>query len=284
VTRSRLKSRAASSQQLVIGTFCLISIGLGLNLVLGQSGRGSESLDRTLPSTYSNGCHLPSGEFEPLPCLSTQNAELPTIYLVGDSHAAQWIPAIESKNHSAAIKFRFLTKSSCPFVPLKLNADCDQWVSNVLREIIENKPNLVVISNLTNGKYLNFYEDQTYSNFWISNFDPLLKEISKLTEILIIEDTPYSSFDSSECLISRSQMDCEFGFIESQLTSTIRSYAAENNFYYKSFNDYLCFNLVCNSGDSKINYYRDENHISVSLSKRFGPTLHNFLQGLIFNK
>ncbi len=278
---SHLKSRVVSSRKLAIGAFCLVLVGFGLKVVLGQGGRPLESLDRSLPSTYSNGCHLLPGKHEPLPCINTQNAELPTIFLVGDSHAAQWVPAIESHTHSNDFNFKFLTKSSCPFVLLEMNQDCDQWISNVLEEIIKNPPSLVTISNLTNGKYLNFYDDQAYANFWISRFDPLMQEVSKLSKILIIEDTPYSSIDSSNCLISRSQGDCDFRFKEAQLTSRVRSYALENDFFYWSFSDRLCHNSICKSGDHKINYYRDEHHISVSLSARFGPALNHYLRGLI---
>jgi hypothetical protein len=283
VTNPRHRPRVGTPLKLALGfTLCLILLGLTLYAVVGDSGRPSESLDRSLPSTYSNGCHLTVEKNEPLPCLYTYNAEFPTIFLVGDSHAAQWVPAIESMDDSYMINFRFLTKSGCPFVLLKLNSDCSQWVSNVLQEIIKNKPTLVILSNLTNGKYLNFYEDRAYSNLWMSNIEPLLQEFSKLTKILIIEDTPYSSFDTSNCLLSHSQGDCGFRFEESYLTSRIRSYAFKNEFLYLSFNDRLCFNSVCKSGDQKINYYRDENHLSVSLSKRFGPELNNYLHGVIY--
>ncbi len=283
-SKSRLNSGLTFSHKLMIGAgSSLILLGLGIMVAGDQGGRPLESLDRSLPSTYSNGCHLPSGESEPLPCFNNLNSEVPTIYLVGDSHAAQWIPGIENGNGSSTLKFRFLTKSSCPFVLLELNPDCDLWISNVLREIIKDRPNMVIIANLTNGKYLNFYADDTYASLWISRFDPLLQKISGLTKILIIEDTPYSSIDTSECLISRSQEDCNFSFNQSKLTSRIKSYANANNFSYVSFKDRLCFNSVCKSGDSTINYYRDENHISVSLSAKFGPSLNEYLQRLIAN-
>jgi len=256
-------------------------LAFGMWAIGDQSGRPIESLDRSLPSTYTNGCHLPLGEFESLPCFSDRDSGIPTIYVIGDSHAAQWIPGLELGGPSKSLRFRFVTKSGCPFVLLNLNSDCDLWISNVLRDIDKNRPNLVIISNLTNGKYLNFYDEDSYASFWMLRFGPLLQKTSKLANILIIEDTPYSSFDTSECLVTRSQGDCNFRFNQTQLTKKIRSYAIENNFYYKSFNERLCLKSVCKSGDSKINYYRDENHISVSLSTRFGPSLQRYLKGLI---
>jgi len=248
-----------------------------------QDGRPNERLDRNLPSTYSNGCHLHPGESKPLPCFKNKITGIPTIYIVGDSHAAQWIPGLEFGVLTEFLEFRFITKSSCPFVLLNLDLDCNLWISNVLQEISHNRPSLVVISNLTNGKYLNFYRDDAYANLWMSKFEPLIQEISKFTRILIIEDTPFSSFDTSECSISHSLQDCNFKFEQSLLTTSIRSYAMRNKLSYKSFNNQLCFNKICKAGDSAINYYRDENHISVSVSKRFGISLNKYIKKIIDN-
>jgi len=263
---------------------CLVMLGLALLVVGGQNGRPLESLDRSLPSSYSNGCHLPPGKSEPLTCMSNLDSGVPTIYLIGDSHAAQWIPGFESAVPTNSMRFRYLTKSSCAFTMLALNADCDQWVSNVSQEILLNRPEMVIISNLTNGKYFNFYTEGSYTKLWLSGFRILLKEISPLTRVLIIEDSPYAPFDTSECLIGQSPTYCNFVFQESKLTAEIREFAVKNDFEYLSFNDRLCPQSLCKSGDSMINYYRDKHHVSVSLSKRFGSSFGNLFSSFDFSK
>jgi hypothetical protein len=263
--------------------FSLLLIVLGSRFLGGQEGRAEESLDRAVPSTYSNGCHLPQAEFNLRPCYSNRTSSQATIYLVGDSHAAQWIPGIEAANTSDTLNFRFLTKSSCPFVSLNLDSNCDKWVENVVKDIRKSKPERIIISNLTNGQYLNFYSPGEYAKFWLSRFESLLKRIPSRSQILLIEDTPYSSFDTSECLLSHNESDCRFQFRASQLTTQIKNFAARNKITYISFKDRLCPTSVCLSGDSLINYYRDENHISVSASKRFGQDLISQIKRTIPN-
>jgi len=263
--------------------FSLLLIVLGYRFLGGQEGRSEASLDRSVPSTYSNGCHLPQTEFKLRPCYSKQTPNQATIYLVGDSHAAQWIPGIEAVNTSDSLNFRFLTKSSCPFVPLNLDSNCDRWLENVIKDIRKTRPEGIVISNLTNGQYLNFYSPENYSKFWLSRFELLLKRIPSRSKILLIEDTPYSSFDTSQCLLSQNQSDCRFQFRPSPLTTQIRDFAIRNKITYISFKDRLCPTSECLPGDSLINYYRDEHHISVSTSKRFGPYLMSQIKRTIPN-
>lgn len=222
-------------------------------------------------------------EFNPGPCYSNPTSMQAKVYLVGDSHAAQWIPGIESANSSDSLNFRFLTKSGCPFVHLNLDPSCERWIEEVLRDINRFKPERIIISNLTNGQYLNFYSPGDYAKFWLSRFSSLLKRIPSKSQILLIEDTPYSSFDTSECLLSRNQNDCRFQFRASPLTTQIRNFAIRNKIAYISFKDRLCPTSSCLSGDSLINYYRDENHISVSASKRFGPELISQIKRTIPN-
>lgn len=253
--------------------FSLLLTFLVSGFLGGQEGRSEESLDRSVPFTYLNGCHLQQTEFNLLGCYSNRNPKLATIYLVGDSHAAQWIPGIVSANKRDLLNVRFVTKSSCPFVSLNLGSNCDKWLENVINDIRTTKPEGIIISNLTNGQYLNFYSPEEYAKLWVSRFESLLKRIPLRSQILIIEDTPYSSFDTSECLLSHNQSDCRFQFRASPLTTQIHNFAIKNKITYLSFRERLCPGSDCLSGDALINYYRDENHISVSASKKFGPDL-----------
>ena len=253
--------------------FCLVLAALGSYLIGHQDGRPEESLDRSIPSTYINGCHLPLDGYKPLPCFGNQTPNLSTVYLVGDSHAAQWIPGIEAANNSDLLNFRFLTKSSCPFVPLGLNSNCEKWIDNVVNEINTFKPEVIIISGLTNGQYLNFYTERAYANFWISRFESLLKKIPPQSQVVLIEDTPYSAFDTSECLLSNKEDGCKFHLRLSELTLELRKFAFESSFTYISYNEQLCPGFQCLAGDSYTNYFRDRHHISVSASKKLGSSL-----------
>ena len=259
-------------RSLISLAFCILSIVVALKFFAGNDGRPLESLDRSIPSTYINGCHLPLDGYKPLPCFGNQTPNLST-NIVGDSHAAQWIPGIEAANNSDLLNFRFLTKSSCPFVSLGLNPNCDKWIDNVVNEINTFKPEVLIISSLTNGQYLSIYSERAYANFWISRFELLLKKIPPQSQVVLIEDTPYSAFDTSECLLSNKEDGCKFQLRLSELTLSLREFAFKHSLTYISFNEQLCPGSQCLAGDSYTNYFRDRHHISVSASKKLGSSL-----------
>src|SRR5690606_15519329 len=66
------------------------------------------------PKIYANGCHARTAGVEPKVCHFGDKESRTTFFLTGDSHAAQWSPALEK----IAIRNRWSlyvsTKSSCP--------------------------------------------------------------------------------------------------------------------------------------------------------------------------
>jgi hypothetical protein len=211
-------------------------------------------------------------------CSSSQetNSSTPVIYLIGDSHAAQWVPAL-SNLQPKSFEIRYLTKSSCPFTDINLNRFCSLWIRNVMQEIKLNKPNLVLISSMTNSKYFNFYNDTFYSNLFLDGFITLNNEIKKYSKVVIVQDTPYSYFDTSKCLENLIPRNCDFQYRESQLTRLFRNYVLEKDISMISFQKEICQKLICKSGGREFNYYRDTHHISRKFSQSFRQTFYSHL-------
>lgn len=117
------------------------------------------SLDRSgesTPAVYENGCHVGLLRTTPKePCRFGDTTSQYVVVLVGDSHAAQWFPALEKvalDNGWALVSF---TKSDCPSSDLTLwnntlnrrYVECDLWRRNVIRRIDEMQPDVVVMAN-----------------------------------------------------------------------------------------------------------------------------------------
>jgi hypothetical protein len=76
------------------------------------------------------------------------------VALVGDSHAAQWFPALEvlAKRHDWRLEV--FTKISCRFVDLPIYSrelkreymECERWRELVVSALQQLKPDLVVVS------------------------------------------------------------------------------------------------------------------------------------------
>lgn len=75
------------------------------------------------PSVYDDGCHRPQAESDVVWCEYGVPDGATTVALVGDSHAASWVPTLQVLAEEHGWRLRTATKSSCPL------ADADLTVS-----------------------------------------------------------------------------------------------------------------------------------------------------------
>jgi peptidoglycan/LPS O-acetylase OafA/YrhL len=107
-----------------------------------------------LPAVYADGCHLDFDPVIPKECTFGDPHSATTVVVVGDSHAAQWVPAlgvIAAQRHWKLLSY---TKSSCPLTPTLLAGAtgqpyvaCQTWVANMLSELAKIKPAMIVTSS-----------------------------------------------------------------------------------------------------------------------------------------
>jgi hypothetical protein len=242
-------------------------------LGLESNALNSSSLDLSDPSTYANGCHLRPLEQKIKPCFSRSDQTLHLAYLLGDSHAAQWVPALENSNYNKTFRVKFVTKSSCPYTSMNLTSDCDRFIGNAINEIRRLRPNVLLLASMTNSSYKHYLQESKYTFEWIYNLNKLIEALPKNTLPIIIEDTPYANFDTADCLAKKEIQACSFKFRESLLTKKLREYAVSKEIDYLRYSDLLCQQKICSAGNSKMNYYKDAHHISVTLSKQLGSKL-----------
>ena len=235
-------------------------------------------IDHSQPSTYENGCHLNLNEYLPKDCFINQNSDGPLVYLYGDSHAAQWVPALEIASKYLNFKLRIFTKSSCPFLNLNLNANCNLWQENVIHEISRNKPAIIILASMTNAKYYSPLNDKSYNLLWEKQFYKTLQFIKGENQVILIQDTPYSLFDTTDCLTRNISSSCNFKFRESKLSKSIREISDVRKINYLSINNYLCPDDSCIASNGQFSYYFDKHHISVSLSKSLSTQLIDYLE------
>src|SRR5690606_24151063 len=87
------------------------------------------------------------------------SADGPVVVLIGDSHAAQWMPALVDIAEAEEWRLITMSKSACPYLEAayedKLNGgvyeECREWNDDATDEIIRMSPDLVIItSSVTN--------------------------------------------------------------------------------------------------------------------------------------
>ena len=94
----------------------------------------------TKPKVYLDDCHVNNGEVLSGDCTYGDRSSSKTIVLYGDSHAAQWFPALEKIANENGFKLVSLTKSACPAPEVKKvqigaykNRDCFKRRENSIK-------------------------------------------------------------------------------------------------------------------------------------------------------
>lgn len=116
--------------------------------------------EASLPRIYADGCHADVSTTTVGACRYGDPEGTTEVVLLGDSHAAQWFPALEAAAVQQHWQLRSLTKSSCPGLTLpqfwlptlkREYRECDQWTRNALASVRADKPDLVIMA--TRGGY-----------------------------------------------------------------------------------------------------------------------------------
>jgi peptidoglycan/LPS O-acetylase OafA/YrhL len=242
-------------------------------LAVGANATGSIKLDKSVPITYKDGCHLSFNQTWPThDCVYGDLQSKKEVVLAGDSHAAQWFPALEKIALKKNWKLTNLTKSSCPATTLetirngKFDSSCAIWQQKVLNLIAAHKPALVVISNFSEYQYPLRDSTLPYSQAWVSGemkfINSIFSSTSKATRIIYIQDTPKPTSQVKDFALSRSVATDE---IRKSLTSVSSLWSIDPT-------PWLCPKKCLINFDG-YNTYRDATHISVATSLNLSQKL-----------
>ena len=104
---------------------------------------------------YSDGCHVDASATAPGACVYGDPSSSTRVVLFGDSHAAQWFPALERLAVEHGWRLESMTKSACATadatvwnrIVKRAYTECDEWRQAALDRIAAEHPALVVVSN-----------------------------------------------------------------------------------------------------------------------------------------
>ena len=212
------------------------------------------------PVVYRDGCHVGYGDSESEDCTYGKRDSKTTIVLYGDSHAAQWFPALEKLARDRGFALVSLTKSACPAVEAPRdnkgafqNSDCNQWRKNSVARIKQLQPDAVITSSFQ--YYAPARGSSDRQTWWREGQVRLLKELRGTSKHLIyIADTPRPARDIPNCLASRDSASCD--------TSKKTPVQVISGFEVIDPTPWLC-SRICPAIQDGYVAYRDGSHISV---------------------
>ncbi|SBS75579.1 Acyltransferase 3 [uncultured Mycobacterium sp.] len=159
-----------------------------------------------------NGCvRSPYEEGQP-ECATGDTSSATTVALIGDSHAAQWIPGFQRIATQRQWRLETLAKEGCPFVDVHLTTGsrrlierlqhCEQWRANILERLRLERPKLVVLS-----VWRSYGTDESLTGF--TSYDPvwldgLSRTVQQLrdagAQVLVLGPIPASHKSVPNCL------------------------------------------------------------------------------------
>lgn len=263
----------ATALSLALGTVIYFSWNDRIKLDDGTSFSVSEVTKR--PIIYDDGCHVNNGETQSPNCTYGERGAKRKVVLFGDSHAAQWFPALEEIAKKENFELISLTKSACPGpAVLKIdsgeykNADCFAWRENSLRRIAELKPYAVILSGFQHFQIPNGYSSRR--EWWQEGQRKTFKALQgHARHIIYLTDTPHPEQNIPNCLA---------GGVIAQCNDTKPSEPISIP-GLKSINptSWLC-DGECKSVINGIVAYRDGSHISRLMSASLAAKLQVALQ------
>lgn len=230
-------------------------------------------LKQDKPSLYALDCHVARAASQPIPCPLVEKDEGPLVVLAGDSHAAQWAPALVALAIESGWRLVSHTKSSCGFSLGAKQGDptpdypCQTWSTALFETLLSEPPAMLVVSQ---SRY-NQPADQSRSmaDDLVSTWSPLQKAG---TRIVVIADTPWHQKDLAACLRQPSSCGSAVSDLkpgEDPLPAAAKRVGAK----LIDLNDMLCRPTFCPAIIGNVIVWRDRHHLTATYARRLGPEL-----------
>ncbi len=246
------------------------------------------------PRSYRDGCHLSFKGTAHAPCAYGKVDGTRAIVLLGDSHAAQFLPGLDKAAADAGLRLLSRTKSTCPPFDIgvrdikrrRVYDDCHAWRAAVWKEIEDLKPSAVFLAS-----YYDYYltadvmelpgtPDEIATRFQHA----IGVTVGKLTEaadrVYVLKDTPHFASTPIRCLghggASLTLPGCHWP-LDRQSGSFAPVLPPGSKGEVIDLNGAICPNGLCRVVANGSIVMRDTHHLTASfaatLAPVFGPLL-----------
>ncbi|WP_449277066.1 SGNH hydrolase domain-containing protein [Leucobacter sp. GX24907] len=253
-----------------------------------------------LPEIYNSECYASYDSSALGDCVLTNDDEAFDVYLVGDSHAAHWVPALQEIADDHNWRLTFYGKRACSF-SINEQSDnqgndypsCEDWNDKLQDKIQQERPEVVITSNYSRNYVMEGDEilergpgtpgEAELADGMVAAWEPVLDAGS---ELIVIRDTPKLTHDVPDCLLENlsDPAGCDVSYKEAvenlpqpERMAVERLPGAETI----NLNEELCPGkdgcLPVNDGAV---VWRDSHHLTASYSKQLHDELADDLSGI----
>lgn len=245
-----------------------------------------EEVRHDRPLIYSDDCHLDQKSIEYSECIYGENDSDEAIFLVGDSHAAHWFPALNTVAHSYGYALHSRTKSACIPVNLPIRnfnlgreyTECAEWREKVMQEIEKIRPDLVVIAASSQQKPLeaDLTDAEARELLATAEQDTVERILASGARVALVIDTPWVESDPLDCLESESDRSkCQWPAAESFRDRSLpwASWDDRPEVTIVDMREAICPGGVCAAQRGGRVLLRDRHHLASEFSRSLAKSL-----------
>ncbi|MCK2036330.1 acyltransferase [Microbacterium sp. SSW1-49] len=253
-----------------------------------------EAVSDDVAPMYGDGCHYDVTREDVQDChYGNTDGDL-TVAVFGDSHSAQWFPAVDDFAESAGnVRIDTYTKSSCPAVDVTVldkdvpYASCDRWRDAVLASLVADPPDLVVISSYAGYGLADASGAQAIADAWARGVESTVTHLREAgSEVLVIADTPRFASAPATCA-SANVLDVTVcageraSVLDADFTAQERAAVEAAGGTYADLTDFICDAETCPVIIDDMFVYRDVNHMTSTFVSYLAPALEPTLASLL---
>jgi hypothetical protein len=253
-------------------------------------------LNKDLPSSYRDKCHLNYRKIEQPDCFYGDITAARNVVLFGDSHAAQWFAGLHSASRQSGWKLLSRTKSACPSIEFSVLSregarytQCWEWRERIMTALTDSaRADLVILSNYVSGYTNRVYDPASGQRLPPAEANEAIKigfrkTINRLlaagVDVAIIRDAPQADKQFDVCFIVNKR-NCarprEQALRQRDVEDMIaREFAGRVKVF--DFADVICAGAECPLTRNGVMVYRDPHHLTASFSATLAPQMVQLL-------
>ncbi|MFD6907895.1 acyltransferase family protein [Streptomyces sp. DSM 116494] len=240
-------------------------------------------------AVYTDDCALTmADEKQTQPCLYGDTTADRTVVLFGDSHVAQWFPALDAIARKHHWRLYSLTKNACKVSQLTIEynggpySTCDDWRETTIDKIQELKPELVITSSSNSAKL--WGEGDTATEWGKGQAETYRILQQGPTRVLTLLDNPWPKNNAVDCAVAHPDNLSECARDRSEadpqpaVTKAIRAAAAAEDVTVIDPYDWVCApsgNCPVLVGNTMV--YRDYGHLADGFIEALTPVVEDEL-------
>ncbi|MEV0806626.1 SGNH hydrolase domain-containing protein [Micromonospora sp. NPDC050200] len=246
-----------------------------------------------LPSVYADRCHASQAERKVLRCAYGARESAVTVAVIGDSHAAQWVPTLRAVVERRNWRLLTYTKSQCPVLDVEVvggdgqrpNVSCVDWNRDLRARLAADRPNLVVT---TSYNYSAYRDGRTLKGAegraaLVDGMRRTWRSLAQVAPLVVLRDTPAPRLDVAECVSAHREQLTRCAVPRDDALAGIGPLQVDaakglTGVRLVDLNDAICPADRCAAVIGGVLVYRDTNHLTATYARTLATRLDEQLQ------